>query len=89
MTQEYHRLRDTPLTNLSNAKEYWEDMARCLFKEAKGWLREIDERMIDQACDLWDFVSSLKGSEIYTENEAEIGSLESASSFYFSEIEVI
>ena len=50
------------------------------------WLREIDERMIDQACDLWEFIGSLKGSEIYTEYDAEIRSLESASSFYFSEI---
>ena len=50
------------------------------------WLREIDERMIDQAVDLWKFIGSLKGSEVLSENEAEIGSLESASSFYFSEI---
>ena len=50
------------------------------------FLRTMDEQMTDQACDLWEFIGSLKGSEIYTEYDAEIRSLESASSFYFSEI---
>ena len=50
------------------------------------WLGEMDERMTDRANNLWEFVYSLKGLEVSSEYDAEIRSLESTSSFYFSEI---
>ena len=49
------------------------------------WLREMDTIMIDQVTGLRKLTNSLKEVEVLSKSEAEIGSLESASSFYFSE----
>ena len=50
------------------------------------WLREMDAIMIDQVTGLRKLTNSLKEVEVLSKSEAEIESLESAGSFYFSEL---